>query len=196
MAEGENLGAFGLFFLGLAFVGTAAVTAHFGHLASKEIHQEIFAAAAESALGVFVVGVVVRWYLWRASLREEKTAMLRELSKIREKVRNARFLMTAHKSARTWTEQTRELVMLVPRITDLQEAAVPNGSALGRAKVHLESLKDEYWEKHDNVATLGTQWDKIRDTVPSSTELVMSNESPLLKALDESIGWLKNELRR
>jgi hypothetical protein len=196
MAEGANLGAIGLIILGLVFLCIAAGTAHFGHLESKEIHQEIFAAAAESVLGVFLVGVVVHTYLWRARLREEKTAVLRELSRIREKVRNASFLMTAHKSARTWTEQTRELVMLVPRITDLHDAAVPIGSALASAKKHLESLKAEYLEKHDSVATLGTEWDKIGDTVPSSRELVMSNESPLLKALDESIDLLNKELRR
>ena len=140
MAEGENVGAIGLILLGLVFIGIAAGTAHFGHLESKEILQEIFAAAAESVLGVVLVGVVVHWYLWRARLREEKTAMLRELSWIREKVRDAGFLMTTHKSARTWTEQTRELVMLVPRITDLHDSAVSIGSALASAKKHLESL--------------------------------------------------------
>jgi hypothetical protein len=202
MAEGENVGALGLILLGLAFVGTASGVAYFGRLTSETILEETFAAAAEAALGVVVVGVVVRWYQRRARVREEQMAMLRELSMIRQKIRDANFLMSAHKSAKTWTEQTRELVMLIPRIIDLQETTISNSrtqakhSALDRAKADLLSLKDEYLEKHDDVARLSTQWDAILAVVPRSRELVGTDRSHLLDALDESIGSLKQELRR
>src|SRR5215475_5794272 len=98
MSESNKLGALGLGLLGLVFVGTAAGVAYFGDLPHDKILEGTFAAAPEAALGVFVVGVVVLWYQSRASIREEKTEMLRELSRIREKVRQANFLMTAHKS--------------------------------------------------------------------------------------------------
>jgi hypothetical protein len=202
MAEGENLGTLGLILLGLVFVGTASGVAYVGHLSSEKILEETFAAAAEAALSVVVVGVVARWYQWRAHSREEKVATLRELEAIRQKVRDANFLMTAHKSAKTWTEQTRELVRLVPRIADLQETVVPNDpasakqSALTRASTALRSIKDEYLERHDEVAKLGTQWDAILAAVPRSKELIVEERSQLLDALDESIGFLKQHLRR
>ncbi|HXJ93247.1 MAG TPA: hypothetical protein VMT20_10255 [Terriglobia bacterium] len=202
MAESGNFGALGLVLLGLAFVGTAILAAYYGHLWSEKVFEGTFAAAAEAAFGVFVVGIVVRWYQWRASIREEKMAVLRELSRIREKVREANFLMTAHESAKTWTEQTRELVRLVDRITDLQEAASRNGptqmirTALDNAKKDLEKLQDEYRRKHGDVAKLGTQWDAILDLVPESKKLVVSDQSPLVDALSESIRLLKQELHR
>jgi hypothetical protein len=202
MARGENLGTLGLFLLALAFVGTASGVACVGHLSSENIRVEIFAAAVGAALNVGVVGGVARWHQRRAHSREEKVATLRELEAIRQKVRDANFLMTAHKSAKTWTEQTRELVMLVPRITDLQETAVPNDpapakpSALARARDALRSIKKEYLESHDDVAKLGTHWDAILEAVPRSKELIVEERSQLLDALDESIDSLKQHLRR
>jgi hypothetical protein len=205
MAENKGFGALGLTLLGLAFFGTAVGVAYLGHLSSERILDGTFAAAAQAALDVVVVGVVVHWYRWRSSIREEKTTMLRELSRILEKVREANFLMNSHKSARTWTEQTRELVMLIPRIDDLREAAIrifttpAKRSVLDRVKADLEKLKDEYWERHGDVDTLGklgSQWDAILAAAPRSKELVVSDKSPLLKGLCESIGYLNEDLHR
>ena len=201
MSESNQFGVLGLALLGLVFVGTAAGVAYFGGLPHEKILEATFAASAEGALGVFLVGVVVLWYQSRASIREKKTEMLRELSRIREKVGQAQFLMTAHKSAKTWTEQTRELVILIPRLADLQETTTPNGpsqterSALDRAKANLEGLKEEYWQKHVEIDKLGTQWDTILATVPLSKQFIVDADSPLLMALTESIRSLKRELR-
>ena len=193
MAEDANVGPLGLILLGLAFVGTAFGVAYFGQLSSEKIFEETFAAAAQTALGVVVVGVVVRWYQQKTKVREERMTTLRELSLIRQTIRDAAFLMNAHKSALTWTQQMRELVILIPRLTDLQEARMPGGTrnGLDRAKVALDDLKDEYMQRHDDVARLGTQWDAILALVPKSKEHVVGDRSPLLAALDESIGRLK-----
>ncbi len=199
MAEREILGARGLILLGLMFVGTAVGVAYFGHLSSHTILDETFAAAAEAAMDVFVVGIVVGWYQRRARIREEKTAMRRELSAIREKILHASFLMAAHRSAKTWTEQTREIIMLIPRLADLQETArvsgLPIGAELEVAKNGLEQLKNEYFDKHPVVDGMSTRWDAILDTVPISRTLVVDQRSRLLTALETSIGSLKKELR-
>ena len=103
MARGENLGTLGLFLLALAFVGTASGVACVGHLSSENIRVEIFAAAVGAALNVGVVGGVARWHQRRAHSREEKVATLRELEAIRQKVRDANFLMTA-----VWSEAVEQ----------------------------------------------------------------------------------------
>jgi len=192
MAEDGKPGAIGLVLLAVAFAVIAAGAAWRGHLSAEKMDEEIFAAAAAAALDVCVVGIVVQWYERRARVRERRLAMLEELSAIREKVRQAQLLLTAHRSAKTWTEQMRELIGLIPRLANLEEAGGP--ASLARAREDLGRLKDEYVQKHETIDGLNKQWDAIQQAAPLSMALVVSDTSPLIDTLNESVHAVRRQL--
>ena len=201
MSEHESVGGRGLVMLGILFAVVAVLIAVFGHLTPDKILEETFAAVAEATMSVVVVGAVVLWYQGQERRRDEKRTLLRELTDIRTKLCSVNFLMSAHESAKTWTEQTRDVVSLIPRIDDLRETAKLRGLAdpiddeLETALTDLETLKKEYLDKHGAIDKLSTQWDAILRTAPESAELLITDRARLMSVFDRSIHRLKNELR-
>jgi hypothetical protein len=120
-------------------------------------------------LGILViVGALVKAAVdWGTSLRaratkrdEERLDLLRRLRAVHVAVSNARDLLMAHQSARTWSEQMRRLMALVPEVHELKEDVAAGHPFRQQRQIeegldgivsYLTEGRDEYRANHQRI---------------------------------------------
>jgi hypothetical protein len=115
-------------------------------------------------VGAFVK-VLVDWGTSQRARYAEKIAarkeFMRRVRAMHVKIQNARDLMNAHKSPKTWSEQSRGLMELRPEVEEISEDLKASGNLFtnqitiveGLEKIisYLQCAGDEYVRSHDAV---------------------------------------------
>src|SRR5437879_1466848 len=105
MSENASLPVFALLAMVAVLAVTMAVSWRVADLRRTEVAKEVFAASTEVFMEACVAGGIIWWFQRRQTVQAKKTAIARDLRGIHEKVSAARFLMSAHKSGKSWVEQ-------------------------------------------------------------------------------------------
>ena len=117
-------------------------------------------------VGAFVK-VLVDWgtsqHARYAEKIEKRKEFMRRVRAMHVTIQNARDLMNAHRSPKTWGEQSRRLMELRPEVEDISEDLKASGNLFanqiaivdGLEKIisYLQSAGDEYVRSHDAVAS-------------------------------------------
>jgi hypothetical protein len=133
---------------------------------------DFYAKLGELALQlavVVIVGAFVKELVeWGASQRaryaekiEARKEFMRRVRAMHVAVQNARDLMNAHRSPKTWGEQSRRLMELRPEVEEISEDLKASGNlfanqiaivdGLEKIIAYLQSAGDEYVRSHDAV---------------------------------------------
>ncbi|MGH6837043.1 MAG: hypothetical protein ACREC9_16265 [Methylocella sp.] len=143
----------------------------FYNLAAKPA-TDFYAKLGELALQlavVVIVGALVKVVVdWGASQRaryleklEARKDFMRRVRAMHVTIENARALMNAHRSARTWGEQSRRLMQLRPEVDEISEDLKASDSLFARQPEIVDGLAaiisyladagKEYVRSHDAV---------------------------------------------
>jgi hypothetical protein len=152
--------------VGLVFIGWRLYTA--SNKQSADFSAKLGELALQLAVIVIVgalIKVVVDWGTSQRSRYREKVEARREFMRrvraMHVTIQNARDLMNAHRTAKTWSEQSRRLMMLRPEVEEISEDLLASGDlfadhtniaeGLKAIVSYLERARKEYVSNHKAV---------------------------------------------
>jgi hypothetical protein len=163
---------FAAFAIGLAVV-SVLVGHHLYDVAGKPA-AEFYAKLGELALQlavVVIVGALVKAAIdWGSSQRtrylervEARKEFMRRVRAVHVTIQNAKDLMKAHQSAKTWSEQSRRLMELRPEVEEISEDLRASDGLFAKQTEILKGLQgitsyllkggEEYIRSHDAVVS-------------------------------------------
>jgi hypothetical protein len=164
-----------VFVLGSVLLAALLVFASYRLYLVADKRSDFLVKLGEYALQVAIIvlaGAAVKQLLeWRATVRMERThqadlrrEFLRRLRAVHITVLNARDLMAAHRTPKTWAEQSRKLIESIPVLQeigeDLQVAEALFGGeqeailkGIEGMAAYLERCRHEYMKNHEVVGS-------------------------------------------
>ncbi|TQV89430.1 hypothetical protein [Aliikangiella coralliicola] len=169
---------------------------------------------------IVIVGTIIKslfdWSMSQHSRQVEVSESRKELMKrmrsVHVTIANARDLMVAHQSAKSWAEQSRRLLNLLPEVEDLAEdVKVSSGMFKNRDSIvsgiegiadYLNKCSSEYIEHHDAVDSGYRKKQKLENTIVDNQMSWVKDfmdagefyQKEYLSNLDKSKGVMRTEI--
>ena len=220
MSENASLPFVALSAVVVVLALTMGVAWHAADLGSTEVAKEVFAASTEVFMEACVAGGIIWWFQRRQAVQAKKIAIARDLRDIHEKVSAARFLMSAHKSGKSWVEQSKILIAARATVVEIQfsikelrgTGPATAKSRLSRVESALRDIGEEYLMRHEDVdrnerefqkrkdagerPNLSQHWEEMLQYLPQTCNLVLNDMSRLFSDLRDASQSIETRRRR